>query len=98
MHRSLGPGLLESVYQRCLSRELDIREISFEIEKAIPLQYKGINLECGYRIDFLVEGEIILELKSVDEIIPVHMAQMLTYLRLLKRRLGLILNFNVPVL
>ncbi len=98
VHRSLGPGLLESAYQKCLARELAIREIDFETEKAIPLHYKGIDLECGYRIDFLIEGEIILELKSVNEILPIHKAQMLTYLWLVQRRLGLILNFNVPVL
>ena len=98
VHRSLGPGLVESAYQKCLAREFDIQGIAFEVEKPIPLNYKGVNLECGYRADFIVEGDVILELKSVDKILPIHIAQMLTYLRLMGVRLGLILNFNVPVL
>ena len=98
VHRNLGPGLMESAYQKCLAREFGIQGIAFETERSIPLNYKGINLECGYRIDFLVEDAIILELKSVDKILPIHKAQMLTYLRLLRKRLGLVLNFNVPFL
>ena len=98
VHRNLGPGLLESAYQKCLAREFDIQGLAFEIEKPIPLDYKGINLECGYRVDFLVEDNIILELKSVDKFLPIHTVQMLTYLRLIKKRVGLILNYNVAVL
>lgn len=98
VHRNLGPGLMESAYQKCLAREFDLQGIAFEVEKPIPLNYKGTKLECGYRADFLVEGKIILELKSVDKILPIHTAQMLTYLRLMRVRVGLILNFNVPVL
>jgi GxxExxY protein len=82
VHRQLGPGLLESAYEECLARELAIRDISFERQKPIPLVYKGIKLECGYRIDLLVERRIVLELKSIDEIAPIHEAVVLTYLKL----------------
>jgi GxxExxY protein len=98
VHRQLGPGLLESAYEECLARELSIRGISFERQKPIPLVYKGINLECGYRIDLLVERRIVLELKSIDEIAPIHEAVVLTYLKLSGNTLGLLINFPVPVL
>jgi GxxExxY protein len=98
VHRHLGPGLLETAYQQCLARELSLSNIAFETEKPIPLNYKGINLECGYRLDFVVEDKLILELKSVEKLLPIHQAQMLTYLKLTGLKLGLILNFNVPVL
>lgn len=98
VHRHLGPGLLETAYHQCLARELSLRKLSFETEKAIPLNYKGINLDCGYRLDFLVEGKLILELKAVEQILPIYDAQMLTYLKLTGCKLGMILNFNVPVL
>ncbi|MDP2767501.1 MAG: GxxExxY protein [Candidatus Methanoperedens sp.] len=98
VHRYLGPGLLESTYQECLCHELNMRGLKFECQKPIPLEYKGIKLDCGYRLDILVEGKIVLELKTVEAIMPVHEAQLLTYLRLTNVKVGLIINFNVPVL
>jgi GxxExxY protein len=98
VHRVLGPGLLESTYEECLAKELDLIGLRFERQKPLPVLYKGLKLECGYRIDFLVEGEVILELKSVDAITPIFIAQVLTYLRLLGKQVGLLINFNVPVL
>ena len=98
VHQSLGPGLLETAYHQCLARELSLRDIAFEMEKPIPLKYKGISLDCGYRLDFLIEGKMIVELKATEKILPIHEAQMRTYLKLTGCKLGLILNFNVPVL
>jgi GxxExxY protein len=98
VHRELGPGLLESAYEQCLCHELTLREISFERQVPLPVRYKGILLDCGYRIDLIVAGEVILELKCVDKIIPVHEAQLLTYLKLSGKRVGLIINFNSEVL
>jgi GxxExxY protein len=98
VHRHLGPGLLESAYEECLCRELTLREIPFERQVALPVQYKGTNLECGYRLDILVGGLVIIEIKSVDKIERVHEAQLLTYLRMKGLWLGMLLNFNVPVL
>jgi len=98
VHRQLGPGLLESAYLECLCRELILRGIPFEREKPLPLEYKGIRLECGYRLDLLVEGCVVVEIKSVDALAPVHDAQLLTYLRLGGWRVGLLINFNVAVL
>lgn len=98
VHRELGPGLLESAYQACLARELSLRQIEFEQEKPIPIEYKGLTIDCAYRLDFLVNRTIIVELKAVDEILPVHQAQILTYMKLLKCKIGLLINFNVPVL
>lgn len=98
VHRHLGPGLLESTYEACLCRELSLREIPFQKQLALPVTYKGINLDAGYRIDVLVEDTVILELKSVEAIAPVHTAQLLTYLRLTQREIGLLINFNVVVL
>src|SRR6266480_7295848 len=98
VHRVLGPGLLESAYEECLSRELELRNLKVERQKPIPVVYKDVKLECGYRIDLLVESRIIVELKSVEAIAPVHQAVVLTYLRLSGRRLGLLINFNVAVL
>ncbi|HLL75384.1 MAG TPA: GxxExxY protein [Pyrinomonadaceae bacterium] len=98
VHRTLGPGLLESAYQRCLGRELTVRRIPFERERPLPLEYKGVRCECGYRLDFLVADALVVEVKSVEEIAPVHEAQMLTYLRLGGWRVGLLINFNVPLL
>ena len=98
VHQTLGPGLLESAYQACLARELSLREIPFEQEKALPVSYKGIKLDCGYRLDFLVAGKVIVELKAVDVIHPIHEAQLLTYLKLTECKVGLLINFNVPVL
>jgi GxxExxY protein len=98
VHRLLGPGLLESAYEECLSRELQLRRLKVERQKPIPLVYKDVKLECGYRLDLLVESRIVVELKSVEAFAPVHEAIILTYIRLSGLRLGLLLNFNVPVL
>ena len=98
VHKYLGPGLLESAYEECLCHELNLRGLKFERQKPIPLEYKGIKLDCGYRLDIIVEEKVILEIKTVDAITPVHEAQFLTYLRLANLKVGLILNFNVPVL
>ncbi len=98
VHKALGPGLLESTYEECLCREFSLRGISFVRQKELPIQYKGVKLDCGYRIDLLVEDVLVLELKSCDAIQPIHQAQLLTYLRLSGKRAGLIINFNVPVL
>lgn len=98
VHRQLGPGLLESAYEECLTRELTVRGLRFERQKAVPVVYKDVKLECGYRMDILVEDRIVLELKSIEAFAPVHEATILTYLRLLGRSLGLLINFNVPIL
>jgi GxxExxY protein len=98
VHRQLGPGLLESAYLECLSRELVLRGIPFEREKPLPLEYKGVYLECGYRLDLLVAGCVVVEVKSVEALAPVHDAQLLTYLRLGGWRVGLLINFNVAAL
>jgi GxxExxY protein len=98
VHRHLGPGLLESAYQRCLETELRICGIPYRAEVPLPVQYKDCALDCAYRMDLLIDGKIIVELKSVDDLLPVHTAQLLTYLRLQHLKLGLMINFNVPVL
>ncbi len=98
VHKLLGPGLLESAYEDCLCHELALRGIRFEKQKPIPLVYKGTKLECGFRLDLLVEGRVVVELKSVDGLGPIHEAIILTYLRLSGHQLGLLINFNVPVL
>jgi GxxExxY protein len=98
VHRHLGPGLLESAYHQCLARELSLKGIALESEKPVPIEYKGVNLDCGYRLDFVVGSKLILELKAIERILPIHEAQMLTYLRLTRCKLGLILNFGAPVL
>jgi len=98
VHKLLGPGLLESAYEDCLCHELALRGIHFEKQKPIPLVYKGTKLECGFRLDLLVEGRVVVELKSVDGLGPIHEAIILTYLRLSGHQLGLLINFNVPVL
>jgi len=98
VHRHLGPGLLESAYEECLCHELHLRGLKFERQRPLPLEYKGIKLDCGYRMDIVVEEKVILELKVVDTIAPIHEAQLLTYLRLSKCKVGLLINFNVPVL
>ena len=96
VHKTLGPGLLESAYEQFLCHELDLRNLSFERQKQLPVVYKGIKLDCGYRLDIVVENATILELKSCEKIEPIHKAQLLTYLKLSKLSLGLILNFNMP--
>ncbi len=98
VHRALGPGLLESAYQACLHHELIKQGLKVEKEKALPLIYDGIKLDCGYRIDFLVENQIIVELKSVESLTDVHMAQVLSYLKLANCKIGLLINFNVTQL
>ena len=98
VHKVLGPGLLESAYEECLCHELGLRGVSFERQVLLPLEYKGIKLDCGYRIDLVVENQIIVELKTVNRIDPIHEAQLLTYMRLRNEWLGLIINFSVPVL
>jgi len=98
VHKHLGPGLLESAYQKCFCRELTLRGIPYECERNIPINYKGVELDCGYRLDVLVDGRVLVEIKSVEAIAPVHRAQLLTYLRLLGVKVGLLVNFNVPVL
>jgi len=98
VHRKLGPGLLESAYKECLCRELVLRGVPFERERAPPLEYKGIRLECGYRVDLLVGGIVVVEIKAVEVLAPIHDAQLLTYLRIGGWRVGLLINFNVVVL
>ena len=98
VHRALGPGLLESAYQECLCQELALRGIPFERQVPLPLEYKGIRCECGYRLDILVAGLVVIEVKSVEAIAPIHEAQLLTYLRLGGWTVGLLMNFNVVVL
>jgi GxxExxY protein len=98
VHRHLGPGLLESAYEECLCHELHLRGLVFERQVALPVSYKGLQLDCGYRIDMVVEQEVVIELKAVDKILPVHEAQLLTYLKISGKRVGLLINFNVPLL
>jgi GxxExxY protein len=98
VHKAIGPGLLESAYQECMCHELNLRGLRFKREVEVPVVYKGVALDCGYRLDLIVEDTVILELKSADRIIPVHEAQLLTYLKLLDKPVGFIINFNVPVL
>ena len=97
VHRVLGPGLLESAYEECLCFELKNRNISYGRQQDLPIN-KGNNLDCGYRIDLLIEDTLIVELKSCDHLLPIHEAQLLTYLRLSKKKIGLLINFNIPVL
>ncbi len=95
VHRTLGPGLLESTYEQCLARELSLNDIPFRLQVPIPVEYKGIHLDCGYRIDVMVDEQVILELKSVDKISSIHEAQLLTYMKLATISTGLLINFNV---
>ncbi len=98
VHKALGPGLLESAYEKCLCHELKLRGLWFESQKSLPLVFKGKKLDCGYKLDVVVKNTIILELKSCEKIEPIHKAQLLTYLKLSGLKLGLLLNFNVPVM
>jgi GxxExxY protein len=98
VHRELGPGLLEAVYEECLSHELTSRNVVFERQKPIPAVYKGAKLDCGYRADIVILGRIIVEIKAIASIAPVHDAVMLTYLRLSGCKIGLLINFYSPVL
>ena len=98
VHRALGPGLLESAYEECLCREFSLRNITFERQVSMPVVYKGVNLDCGYRLDIVVAGLVIIELKAIKRFEPIHDAQLLTYLKLTKLKLGILLNFNVPIM
>ena len=98
VHKQLGPGLLESAYEECLSYELLKSGFSIERQRPVPVVYKEVKLDCGYRIDILVNKTVILELKSVDALAPIHEAQILTYMKFAKKRIGLLINFNVTVL
>ena len=98
VHKELGPGLLESAYEECLCYELSQRGLTFQRQLSLPVTYKGVKLDCGYRLDIVVAEEIVLELKSVEEISDLHKAQLLTYLRLSKKKVGLLINFNVPLM
>ena len=95
VHRALGPGLLESTYEQCLAHELALNGIGFKVQHSLPVAYKGVRLDCGYRIDLLVEDRLILELKSVDKLKEIHTAQVLTYMKLASIGTGLLMNFNV---
>ena len=98
VHRHLGPGLLESTYEECVCYELSQLGLGFRRQVELPVLYKGVRLDCGYRMDFLVEDAVICELKSVEQLLPVHAAQLLTYLKLSGKEVGLLMNFNEPVL
>lgn len=98
VHRTLGPGLLESAYEECLCHELTLRQVSFERQRPLPVKYKGIDLDCGYRLDMLVSDLVVVEIKAVESLLPIHEAQLLTYLKLGGWQVGLLINFNVPVL
>ena len=98
VHRELGPGLLESAYRACLVRELKLRGLNAETEVAVPLLYKGEEVACGFRVDLVVQQKVIVELKAVERLLPIHEAQLLTYLKLCKRRVGLLMNFNATPL
>ncbi len=98
VHRALGPGLLESAYEACLCRELSLRQIPFECQVQLPVSYKGVRVDCGYRLDILVDNIVPVELKAVEQLLPVHEAQVLSYLRLGGWQVGLLINFHVPIL
>ncbi len=98
VHKSLGPGLLESAYETCLCHELSLRNIPFDRQYPVPVTYKGVNLDAGYRLDILVDDLVIVEIKAIKKLEPIHEAQLLTYLRLTNKWLGLLINFNVPIL
>ena len=98
VHRHLGPGLLESAYEECLCYEIEQSGLSFRRQVALPIVYKAVRLDCGYRMDIVVQDQVIVELKTVERLLPIHEAQMLTYLKLSGIRIGLLLNFNTAVL
>lgn len=98
VHKSLGPGLLESAYEACLAFELADRGLSVERQKALPVTYRGVKLDCGYRLDLLVDEKVIVELKAIDRLLPIHSAQLLSYLKLSDCKVGLLINFNVKIL
>ncbi len=98
VHRVLGPGLLESAYEECLCRELAFREIPYSRQQPLPIEYKGAQLDCGYRLDLVVAEQVVVEVKAVEGLLPIHQAQLLTYMKLGGWKVGLLVNFNVPVL
>ncbi|HZS41559.1 MAG TPA: GxxExxY protein [Polyangia bacterium] len=98
VHRYLGPGLLESIYEECLCRELDLAGMEFLRQVVVPVEYKGLHIDVGYRLDLVVQSKLVVELKTVSEIAPIHLAQLLTYLKLTNLPTGLLINFNVPIL
>jgi GxxExxY protein len=98
VHRELGPGLLESAYEECFCHELHLRGLGFQRQVELPVAYKGLKLDCGYRLDVVVENAVIVELKSIEQISPIHQAQLLTYWRLSGKKVGLLINFNVAAL
>jgi GxxExxY protein len=98
VHKVLGPGLLESAYEECLCKELEIRGFRFERQRPLPVAYKGHKLDCGYRLDLLVANSVVVEIKSIDSLHPIHEAQLLTYMKLGGWKIGLLINFNVPLL
>jgi GxxExxY protein len=98
VHRNLGPGLLESTYEQCLAHELVLAKIPFKLQCPLPVEYKAVRLDCGYRVDVLVDDKLILELKVVEKVLGIHEAQLLTYMKLAKIKIGLLINFNVQVL
>ena len=98
VHKNLGPGLLESTYEQCLAHELKMANIPFRLQHPLPVEYKGIKLDCGYRVDLFIDGKMIIELKSVERILPIHQAQLLTYMKLTGVSIGLLINFNVQYL
>jgi GxxExxY protein len=98
VHRQLGPGLLESAYEECLCHELCLRGVEFKRQVSVPVLYKGMPLDCGYQIDLVVQNEVVVELKAIEKVLPVHQAQLLTYMKLMGKSVGLLINFNVPAL
>ena len=98
VHRVLGPGLLESAYEECLAHEMSNRDLRFRRQQPLPVHFKAVHLDCAYRLDFVVEEQVVLELKAIEKILPVHEAQLLTYLRLSRLKCGLLFNFHAPVL
>ena len=98
VHRNIGPGLLESTYEQCLAHEFKMEGMPFKLQHPLPVAYKGLKLDCGYRIDLLVDNSLIVELKSVESLLPIHQAQLLTYLKLSGIKIGLLINFNVEYL
>jgi GxxExxY protein len=98
VHRRFGAGLLESAYETCLCHELMLQGLSFQRQVSLPVEYKGVHLDCGYRIDLIVEDAVIVELKAIEKLLPIHEAQLLTYLRLSGKHVGLLINFNVKLL
>ncbi len=98
VHRILGPGLLESTYEQCLAREMRLDGLGFQLQLSLPVEYKGLRLDCGYRVDVLVENQLIIELKAIEKVLGIHQAQLLTYMKLAGIRTGLLINFNVRML